>query len=89
MRDKAIAEISGILFPHAQEIILTAPRQARALAPAAMREFADHAGVRVAPDIEAALALVRDATAPDVVFVTGSLFLVAEARALLLAKRES
>jgi folylpolyglutamate synthase/dihydropteroate synthase len=34
----------------------------------------------VAPDIEAALALVRDAAPEDVIFVTGSLFLVAEAR---------
>jgi dihydrofolate synthase / folylpolyglutamate synthase len=83
MRDKAIAEISGILFPHAAEVILTAPRQARALTPGAMREFADHPGVHVAPDIAAALALVRDAEARDVIFVTGSLFLVAEARALL------
>jgi dihydrofolate synthase/folylpolyglutamate synthase len=87
MRDKAIAEISGILFPHAREVILTAPRQARALTPAAMREFADHPGVRVAPDIEAALALVRDAAPGDVVFVTGSLFLVAEARKAVFSSR--
>jgi dihydrofolate synthase/folylpolyglutamate synthase len=84
MRDKAVGEMSGILFPRAQEVILTAPLQARAFSPAAMREFADHPGVRVAPDIEAALALVRDAAPEDVVFVTGSLFLVAEARALLV-----
>jgi dihydrofolate synthase/folylpolyglutamate synthase len=83
MRDKAVAEIGGILFPRAQQVILTAPHQPRAFSPLAMREFADHPGVRVAPDIEAALALVRDATPEDVVFVTGSLFLVAEARALL------
>jgi dihydrofolate synthase/folylpolyglutamate synthase len=83
MRDKAIAEIGGILFPRASEVILTAPRQARAFTPAAMREFADHPGVRVASDIEAALAMVRDAAPEDAVFITGSLFLVAEARALL------
>jgi dihydrofolate synthase/folylpolyglutamate synthase len=84
MRDKAIAEIGGILFPRACEVILTAPRQARAFTPAAMRDFADHPGVRVAPDIQAALAMVRDAAPDDAVFITGSLFLVAEARALLL-----
>ena len=84
MRDKAIAEMGGILFPRAQEVILTAPRQARALAPSAMRAFADHPGVRVAADIQAALAMVRDAAPEDAVFVAGSLFLVAEARALLL-----
>ena len=86
MRDKAIAEIGGILFPRAREVILTAPRQARAFTPAAMRDFADHPGVRVAPDIQAALAMVRDAAPDDAVFVTGSLFLVAEARALLAGK---
>ena len=84
MRDKAIAEISGILFPRAREVILTAPRQARAFDPATLREFADHPSVRVAPDIDAALAWVRDGAPEDVVIVTGSLFLVAEARALLV-----
>src|SRR5271157_2624095 len=84
MRDKAVAEIGGILFPRAKEVILTAPRQARAFTPTAMRDFADHPGVRVAADIRAALAMVRDAAPDDAVFVTGSLFLVAEARALLL-----
>ena len=84
MRDKAVAEMGGILFPRAKEVILTAPRQARAFTPAAMRDFADHPGVRVAADIQAALAMVRDAAPEDAVFVAGSLFLVAEARALLL-----
>ena len=79
MRDKAIEEISGILFPLAEQVIVTAPRQARALAPETLREISDHPNLTVAPDIEAALALAS----ADVVFVTGSLFLVAEARALL------
>ncbi len=87
MRDKAVAEIAGILFPRAKEVILTAPRQPRAFTPAAMRKFADHPSVRVAADIGAALEMVREGApddAPDdAVFVTGSLFLVAEARALL------
>jgi dihydrofolate synthase/folylpolyglutamate synthase len=83
MRDKSIAEISGILFPHAVQVIVTAPRQSRALSPEAVREIADHPDLRVAPDIESALGLVRDATEEDAIFITGSLFLVAEARALL------
>jgi dihydrofolate synthase/folylpolyglutamate synthase len=52
MRDKAVAEISGILFPLAEQVIVTAPRQARALAPETMRQIADHANLTVAPDIE-------------------------------------
>jgi dihydrofolate synthase/folylpolyglutamate synthase len=85
MRDKAIEEIAGILFPCARQVIVTAPRQARALAPEAMRRIADHPNLLTARDIEAALALVRDAAPEDVIFVSGSLFLVAEARALLVA----
>jgi dihydrofolate synthase/folylpolyglutamate synthase len=87
MRDKAIAEISGILFPRASQVIVTAPRQARALSPEAMREIADHPDLRIAPTLEEALALVRDAPDDDVIFITGSLFLVAEARALLTPLR--
>lgn len=86
MRDKAVEEISGILFTRAAQVIVTAPRQARALAPATMREIADHPDVRAARDIEEALAMVRDAGEDDVVFVSGSLFLVAEARAILRAE---
>jgi dihydrofolate synthase/folylpolyglutamate synthase len=84
MRDKAVAEISGILFPLAGQVIVTAPRQARALAPETMRQISDHPNLAIAPGIEAALALVADAAPGDVIFVTGSLFLVAEARVLLV-----
>jgi dihydrofolate synthase / folylpolyglutamate synthase len=84
MRDKSVDEISGILFPLAREVIVTAPRQARALAPETMRVVADHPDLRIAARIEDALAMVREeASGGDAVFVTGSLFLVAEARAIL------
>ena len=84
MRDKSVAEISGILFPLARQVIVTAPRQARALTPETMRAVADHPDLRIAAHIEDALAMVReDAAGDDAVFVTGSLFLVAEARAIL------
>lgn len=83
MRDKAVAEISGILFPLAEQVIVTAPRQVRALAPETMRQIADHANLTVAPDIEAALAIAGD----GVIFVTGSLFLVAEARAVIIGTK--
>ena len=83
MRDKAIDEIGGVLFPRAHQVIVTAPRQARAFSPEAMREIAEHPNLTTAPAIEDALALVRDAAPEDAIFITGSLFLVAEARALL------
>jgi dihydrofolate synthase / folylpolyglutamate synthase len=80
MRDKAVAEISGILFPLADQVIVTAPHQARALAPETMREIASHPNLAIAHDIEEALSMIDE----GVTFVTGSLFLVAEARALLV-----
>jgi dihydrofolate synthase/folylpolyglutamate synthase len=85
MRDKAIDEIGGILFPHAQEVIVTAPRQARALAPESIRQVAEHPDLRTAANLRDALGMVKDATAEDVIFITGSLFLVAEAREILVA----
>jgi folylpolyglutamate synthase/dihydropteroate synthase len=63
-------------------VIVTAPKQARALAPEALAEAVDHPGLCIAPTLEDALALVRDAAFEEAVFITGSLFLVAEARAL-------
>jgi folylpolyglutamate synthase/dihydropteroate synthase len=65
-------------------VIVTAPQQARALAPEALRDIGAHPDLRTAPTLRAALALVEeDASPDDVVFITGSLFLVAEARAIL------
>jgi dihydrofolate synthase/folylpolyglutamate synthase len=87
MRDKSVEEIAAVLFPLAQEVIVTAPRQARAIAPETLREIAAHPNLRVAPVIEDALKMVEDAGADDVIFVSGSLFLVAEARAIIGAKR--
>jgi dihydrofolate synthase/folylpolyglutamate synthase len=85
MRDKAVEEIGSILFPLADQIVATAPKMARALRPETIRELADHPRLRTAPTLEEALAIVRREAAPeDAVFVTGSLFLVAEARRLLV-----
>jgi dihydrofolate synthase/folylpolyglutamate synthase len=85
MRDKAIDEIGGILFPHAQQVIVTAPRQARALDPESIRQVAEHRDLRTAANLREALAMMKDgARAEDVIFITGSLFLVAEAREMLV-----
>ena len=83
MRDKAVAEMAGILFPLAHEVVLTAPRQSRALSPEALRGVVDHPNLRVAPHIEDALAIPP---AEAVTFIAGSLFLVAEARAILVPR---
>ncbi len=79
MRDKAVDEVIGTLFPLAAEVILTAPDQPRALNPESLAEVTDHPNVRIAATITDALRMAREN--PMTTFVTGSLFLVGEARA--------
>ena len=82
MRDKAVVEMTGILFPSAGSVIATAPSQERATRPETIRELSGREDVVVAPTVADALTAARS-LAPDVIFVTGSLFVVAEARSLL------
>jgi dihydrofolate synthase/folylpolyglutamate synthase len=85
MRDKAISEVVGILFPCAGTVILTAPVHPRAVRPEALAALVDHPDLRTAAVLSDALAVVQREAAPDdAVFITGSLFLVGEARALLV-----
>jgi folylpolyglutamate synthase/dihydropteroate synthase len=53
------------------------------MSPETLREISDHPHVRVARTLREALAMAAAAPPKDVVFITGSLFLVAEARELL------
>jgi dihydrofolate synthase / folylpolyglutamate synthase len=85
MRDKAVEEMAAILFPRAGHVIVTAPAQARALRPESIRGLADHDCIQVSANIREALTLAAGASREDTIFVTGSLFLVGEARALLNA----
>ncbi len=79
MRDKAVEEVAGTLFPRFAKVIVTAPQQPRALAPERFLELVDHPDIVIAPNLAAALRVAKGTT-----FITGSLFLVAEARELLL-----
>ena len=82
MRDKAVDEVTGVLFPLAAELILTAPESTRALRPEALLELAGRGHTE--PDAASALRYAQSrAHADDVIVITGSLFLVGEARALL------
>ena len=88
MRDKAVEEVTNTLFPLAAEIILTAPDQPRALHPRTLAELlgdVDRSRVVEAESIRAALQMA--ARKRMTTFVTGSLFLVGEARALLTEKQ--
>lgn len=78
--DKAVAEMTSILFPLADRIILTAPHNSRAKLP----EEIPAAGAQVTHSIAEAIALLREADSEDAIFITGSLYLAGEARALLV-----
>ena len=83
MRDKAVDEIAGILFPHAAEVIFTQPRTSRAISAAQLAEMAGEYATlfRVIPDAEAALEEALGSARPDdAIFITGSLYLVGELR---------
>ena len=83
MRDKAVDEIAGLLFPRAECVILTAPRQSRAISASLLAEMTAplaRKAVVVADPTEALEQALSMATSDDVVFVTGSLFLVGDLR---------
>lgn len=80
MRDKAVAEMAATLFPLADRVIVTAPTNSRAMAP----ECIPASGAIVTHTVAEAVVLLREAKPDDVIFITGSLFVVGEARALLL-----
>jgi dihydrofolate synthase/folylpolyglutamate synthase len=89
MRDKAIEEIAGVLFTRAARLLLTAPEAQRALRPESMREAFPDRKIEVAPGLEAALTIARRELPPDgVILITGSLYLVGEARRVLLRHTE-
>ena len=83
MRDKAVDEIAGLLFPHAAAVILTQPRQPRAISAGELarltRHLAQDLQVVEVPEeaVEEALDLARP---DDAVFITGSLYLVGDLR---------
>jgi dihydrofolate synthase/folylpolyglutamate synthase len=83
LRDKAVDEVAGLLFPHAAEVIFTAPRTSRAVSAAQLAEIAGHHAARflVIPDAEHAFEQALAHAAPeDAIFITGSLYLVGQLR---------
>ena len=83
MRDKAVDEIAGLLFPRAESVILTEPRQPRAISAPLLSEMASHLAARVTIVRDPGEALERAiamAQGDDVIFATGSLYLVGDLR---------
>ena len=84
MRDKAVDEIAGLLFPRAGKVILTQPRQSRAISAQALASMTGHLTdhLEVIPDPARAVERAVESAGPnDVVFVTGSLYLAGDLRA--------
>jgi dihydrofolate synthase/folylpolyglutamate synthase len=84
MRDKAVDEIAGLLFPRADLVILTEPHQPRAISAPLLAEMTAHLARNsmVVRDPMAALERAIELAGPaDAVFATGSLYLVGDLRA--------
>jgi dihydrofolate synthase/folylpolyglutamate synthase len=80
LRDKAVAEMTSILFPLADHVILTAPDNTRAMPP----EDIAAPGAQLTHSIAEAIGLLDAVPPDDVVFIAGSLYLAGEARAVLV-----
>jgi len=84
MRDKAVEEVAGILFPLASELIFPALDSSRALRPETLVDLAGRG--QTVTNIAAAIEILKpraeqEDLSDDVVVITGSLLLVGEARA--------
>ena len=83
LRDKAVDEVAGILFPLAHEVIFTEPRTSRAISASRLAEIASHhaSSFSVVSSAEQALDMALAEAAPgDAIFITGSLYLVGQLR---------
>ena len=82
MRDKAAGEMAALLFPLADRVIVTAPDNSRAMPP----QEIPAPGAIITHTVGQAMAVIEDAAADDVIFITGSLFVVGEARNILVQR---
>lgn len=81
MRDKAISEMTEILFPLAERVIATRPENPRAASPEEIQKAAARTGAEIeaVEDVQRAVARALElASAGAVVVITGSIYLVGE-----------
>ena len=81
MRDKAISEMTEILFPLAERVIATRPENPRAASPEEIQQAAARTGVEIetVEDVQSAVERARTlAKAGTVIVITGSIYLVGE-----------
>ncbi len=88
MRDKDLAQMSDVLFPKADRLILTTADNSRAMAATELLDFIpagiDRKNVFLAGNVEDALKKACELSSDDgLICVTGSLYLVGEAQKIL------
>ncbi len=89
MRDKAISEMTEILFPLADRVIATRPDNPRAASPEEIRESGARTGAEIEPiqDVRIAFDRAREVVRSGaVIVVTGSIYLVGQVIGLLETK---
>src|SRR5229473_3951006 len=89
MRDKAISEMTEILFPLAERVIATRPENPRAAEPEEIQQAAVRTGseVEIIPNVASALERAKIlAGSAGVVVITGSIYLVGEVMRLVGAR---
>lgn len=87
MRDKNLVEMAAILFPAAHRLVLTQVNNPRSASVEELQEIANTMGVPnvfVTHSVSEALARANEVTSkPGLVCITGSLYLLGEAKALM------
>ncbi|MFZ0807173.1 MAG: folylpolyglutamate synthase/dihydrofolate synthase family protein [Candidatus Sulfotelmatobacter sp.] len=88
MRDKAIANMTDILFPIAERVIATRPDNPRAASPDEIAQAGRRSGteIELVPNVKQSLNRARTVSGPEaasVLVVTGSIYLVGEVMRLL------
>jgi dihydrofolate synthase/folylpolyglutamate synthase len=89
MRDKALEEIAGILFPVAERVILTKAQNPRAASPEELMQAAQQTGATLLdePNVAAGLECARKlAGSSGVIVITGSIYIVGEVLEQLSSK---
>jgi dihydrofolate synthase/folylpolyglutamate synthase len=81
LKDKDYRTMAQTLFPEFDKIILVRPESPRALDPVELRPWAPHA--KIYPDVAAGLTAACE-TKPELLCVTGSLYLVGEVKRLFV-----
>lgn len=83
MRDKAVDEVTGLLFPLVAEVIFTQPNNPRSISATQLAQMAAHHAAHFTTIANAEQALdhaLANAAPNDAIFITGSLYLVGQLR---------